>query len=66
MSLVTVRVTKAEALQLLSYATHRDECGEAAGWYYGNRAHFEKRHNSILEVLARAIDRHTDTSAVAP
>jgi hypothetical protein len=55
MSLVTVRLTRTEAEQLLSYAAHRDICGEAPGWYYGNREHFERRHASILNVLTRAL-----------
>jgi hypothetical protein len=62
MSLVTIRVTRAEAQQLLNYVSDRD-MGEGAGWYYGDKAQFERRHESIKEVLRRAIERHTDTSS---
>jgi hypothetical protein len=60
-SLVTIRVTRAEAHQLLSYLQDRDQ-GDGAGWYYGDKAQFEKRHESIREVLTRAIERHASTS----
>ena len=39
--------TKAELDQLISYAEHRDR----DGWYYGPKAYFEKRHESILAKL---------------
>ena len=63
--LITLRVTKAEAYQLFSYAAHRDICGDGAGWYYGNKAQFQKRHESILEILQRAIDK-ADAGGVVP
>lgn len=60
MKLVTIRVTQAEADQLLSYVAHRDICGEAPGWYYGNKEHFERRHASLVEVITRAISTNAD------
>lgn len=54
--LITIRVTKTEAEQLLSYAEMRDrEC-----WYYGRKDQFEKRHSSILEILRRVLEKATD------
>jgi hypothetical protein len=64
-SLVTIRVTHVEAQQLLNYVSDRD-MREGAGWYYGDKAQFERRHESIKAVLARAIERHADTSTAAP
>ena len=57
--LVTIRVTITEAYQLLSYLNDRDG-GSDAGWYYGKKSDFEKRHASLREVLERAIARHSD------
>jgi hypothetical protein len=65
MSLVTIRVTRAEAHQLHSYLQDRDQ-GNDAGWYYGDKAQFEKRHASIIEVIERALERATPTSGAAP
>jgi len=45
MKLLTLTTT--EITQLLSYAAH----AEQAGWYYGNKAHFQKRHRKILKYL---------------
>jgi Domain of unknown function (DUF4224) len=62
MSLVTIRVTLAEARQLLAYAEDRNEAG---GWYYGSKKSFDKRHESIMEILTRAIERASSTSEAA-
>jgi hypothetical protein len=51
--LVTIRVTLAEARQMLAYAEERDR----NYWYYGEQDKFEKRHESIKEILERAIDK---------
>lgn len=45
MKLLTLTTTEIE--QLLSYAAHAEE----AGWYYGTKAHFQKRHRKILKYL---------------
>ena len=42
--------TQAEKNQLISYVEGRDQ-GEYTGWYYGNKEHFNKRHESILKKL---------------
>ena len=59
--LVTIRVTPAEARQILAYCDDRDQ-GEGAGWYYGSKRSFEKRHRSIKEVIKRALERAASTS----
>jgi hypothetical protein len=66
MSLVTIRLTRAEAMQVLSYLSEW-ETGPEAGWYYGKKNDFKKRHASIRECVQRAMDKAADTStAVRP
>jgi len=43
-----------EIRQLLSYAKER----ERIGWYYGNKAQFEKRHENIIKILTKTHDKH--------
>jgi len=45
MKLLTLTTT--EIQQLISYAAQ----AEQDGWYYGNKAHFQKRHRKILKYL---------------
>lgn len=52
--LVTIRVTKAEAQQLLAYVNSRDH-GYGAGWYYDRKKDFERRHASLKEILERVL-----------
>ena len=59
--LVTIRVTKAEAQQLLAYVNSRDQ-GEIAGWYYSPKKDFERRHASLKEILERVLVSEPDTS----
>lgn len=40
---------KAHLIQLAAYIRHRDY----EGWYYGNRAQFEKRHADLMELADR-------------
>lgn len=44
--------TPAEADQLASYVSQRDQ-GHESGWYYGNKEQFEKRHKRITEELQK-------------
>ena len=48
---LALTLTRAEADQLLDYALHR----EREGWYYGNREHYDKRHESIVGKLCVAL-----------
>lgn len=61
--LVTIRVTKAEAVQLHNYVCDRD-MGPDCGWYYGKKEDFERRHASLKEILERAISKASTSSAV--
>jgi len=45
----TYEFTDAEAEQLHSYLANR----EIEGWYYGNKSHFEQRHDRIKKELVR-------------
>ena len=53
---ITVRMTRAEVVQMLQYVDERDQ----QRWYYGNKRYFEKRHQSIKECLERALERASD------
>lgn len=46
---------RTELFQLLSYVNARDE-GYDTGWYYGNKANFEKRHERIKKILKELLD----------
>ncbi len=59
MSLVTVRMTRAEVAQMLDYLHDRDH-GREAGWYIGNKDQFERRHASIRECLERSLGKTTN------
>ena len=52
-----VYFTMAELWQLHEYVTARDE-GDDAGWYYGNKQQFEKRHAVIEHKLEECIDKN--------
>lgn len=58
-SLVVVRMTKAEASQLLSYIDHRDQ-GSDGGWYYAPKDQFEARHKSLKDCIERALIKARD------
>ena len=47
--------------QMLVYA----KAYEDAGWYYGNKAHFEKRHGQIMRFLEEAIEKCDARKSVA-
>lgn len=64
MSLVTIRLTKAEARQVLQYLTEWED-GPEAGWYYGKKHDFTKRHHSIRECVERALEKATAVEADA-
>lgn len=49
---LALELTRTEADQLLDYALHR----EREGWYRGNRAQYEKRHECIVEKLCVALE----------
>ena len=42
-----MKLTATEIDQLLSYVEDREQ----VGWYYGNKAQFEKRHENIKREL---------------
>lgn len=48
-----VTLTRTMLEQMRSYLDDRDE----VGWYYGNRAQFEKRHAAIRAWLAQEIQK---------
>ncbi len=50
---ITLKLSEAELDQLRQYVHERD-CGENAGWYYGNRKQFEKRHAYLGNILSDA------------
>jgi len=58
---VKIALTQAQVAHILACLHARDE-GNDAGWYYGSKAHFEKRHKTIKDALYAALAR----SCVAP
>lgn len=54
-SKVLIPFTKAEVDDLIEYVLERDR-GDGAGWYYGNKAQFQKRHDSIIGKLNTALE----------
>ena len=54
MALVTIRMTLAEAQQVLSYINARDQ-GDDSGWYYAPKINFERRHASLKAMFERVI-----------
>ena len=56
--IITLRMTPAEVAQMLDYVHDRDYAGD--GWYFGNKAQFERRHASIRECLERALGKTSD------
>ena len=61
-SLVTLRMTRAEARQLLGYLQER----ERTDWYYSPRKDFERRHSNLRTLLMRVLgfdDRERDDHA---
>ena len=56
MKLIHLQMTRAEARQLLAYLDHRDD-GHDGGWYYGPKDQFERRHQSLRDLLVRVLDR---------
>ena len=48
--------------QMLIYA----KAYEDAGWYYGNKAQFEKRHGQIMRFLEEAIEKCDKRKSVVP
>jgi hypothetical protein len=53
--ILSIKLSRAEASQLLSYTVQR-EIGSDAGWYYGSKASFDARHASIKQKLEEALD----------
>ena len=56
MKKLAIYLTKTELEQLQSYCNNRDE-GDMAGWYYGNKEQFEKRHSIIKNKIYVAIKK---------
>jgi hypothetical protein len=53
---ITVELSEAELDQLRQYIHSLDE-GESRGWYYGNKAQFEKRHAHLIAVFTEALGK---------
>lgn len=54
---------KLSATMLAQIASYADDC-EQAGWYYGNKAQFWKRHEAIKAWLRQELARESDMLAV--
>jgi hypothetical protein len=67
MSLVTVRMTRAEVAQLLDYAhfAHPRAHVPETGWYYGHPEQFQRRHESIVNCLELALWESAPSEAKA-
>jgi len=52
---VLIPFTKTEIVDLIEYVLERDR-GDGAGWYYGNKEQFQKRHDSIIDKLNAALE----------
>lgn len=50
-----MKLTRTMLGQLQAYVEDRDRDGYDGGWYYGNKAQFEKRHAAIKEWLAEQL-----------
>lgn len=48
-------LTRTMLEQLQAYVDDRDRDGYDGGWYYGNRAQFEKRHEAIKVWIAEEL-----------
>lgn len=51
-----MKLTRTMLEQLQSYVEDRDRDGYDGGWYYGNKAQFEKQHAAIKEWLAEQLN----------
>ena len=63
MKVYNLYFTKTELKQLLNYLVDRDN-GNSAGWYYGNKLQFEKRHFEIQTRIERILDEIEETKPI--
>lgn len=54
----TDSLTKAALEQLRAYITTRDE----TGWYYGNKVHFERRHQMLIEWIENEMQKRAKSA----
>lgn len=52
-------LTRAEIAHVLSCLRSCD-CGGDAGWYYGNKRQFDKRHAALLRLFYQGASRASD------